>query len=310
MIDGECTYKKVFVIPANPSPSIQALNIPASPLPGCCSDFNLKVLADNSGNPLQNDVNTVIHWFDPIITGATMALKKWVNNAWISQATISDNTYGTYLPFGNFINIEGQNFISLKVSWANILTAFGTGTYKFTTSYVVPIFGNKSADSYEFCLQTYSAKLADNTVRLEYWITGVMGDIEDDTKIKDFGTMEVYNSFRLPGFFGYPKTTYKEDDIEYNTGQRDYVEDEQEPIFKLKLFLLPHFIHEILRTDFMMANERAITDYNSKNSGSYIQKFVRKNSGYEPGWYELQSNFASVELQFKQEFNRFRKLRN
>jgi hypothetical protein len=309
MIDGECTTQKVLLIPANPVPSSNVANIPVNPLPGCCSDFVIKVLADASGNALQNDVNTVVHWFEPIVTGASMVLKKWVNGAWADQAAITSSNYGTFNAFGYYVNNEDQNFISLKIEWSKVLALLGEGNYKVTTSYTVPIFGDQTVDSYEFCLQTYTPQLADGTVRLEYWLSGTTGDIEDDTKIKDFGTLSVYNSLRVKGFFGYPKSNYKEEDIQYGNGQSVYVEDEQLPAYKCKLLLLPFFIHEILRTDFMMADTLAVTDYNSKNNAFFVQKFVRKDSGYDPKWYELQSNLATVELQFKPQFNRTRKLR-
>ena len=59
----------------------------------------------------------------------------------------------------------------------------------------------------------------------------------------------------------------------------------------------------------MMADTLCVTDYNSQNNGTYIKKYLRKDSGYEPEYYELQSNFSSVELTFRPQFNRHRKLR-
>lgn len=307
----ECITQKVYIIPANPVPVTVTPFVPENPLPGCCNDYVIPVLADATGKATQNDVSGFLWWFDSIVTAATMELKQWNGSAWITvvanlQAT---GSYGTPYLFGFYTNGQGQNFIGYKMNWAAVKALIGTGSYKVTVSYTVPVFGNSTKDSYEYCLQTYSPQLADGTVRLEYWLNGVTGDIEDDTKYKDFGTINWYNSLRVNGYFGYPKSTYKSDDIEYNNGQRLFVEDEQEPVYKLKLQLLPFFLHEIIRTDFMMADELAITDYNSKNNATYIQKYVRKDSGYEPSWYPMQSNLASVELQFKQAFNRFRKLR-
>lgn len=308
-LDGERVISKVSGINNNPMAAIGTVNIPANPLPGCCSDMSIKVLANTSSDTSENDVNTIIYLFEKITTSATMSLKKWVNNAWAVQATISDSTYGTYSSLGAFSNKSGQKIISLKLEWAAVLAAFGEGSYKVSTVFVVPVFGSDIIDSAEFCLKTYSPANADNTVKLEYWLSGQIGDIKDDAKVKDFGSLSVYNSLRLNGVFGYPKASYKEEDVKYDSGQAVFVEDEQEPVFKLKLLLLPFFIHEILRTEFMQANRMAITDFNSKNAGIFKQKFIRKNSGYDPEWYPLQSNFANVELEFTQEFNNFRKFR-
>lgn len=309
MLDGERSIRKMMCINQNAQRLATPVSIPANVNPGCCGDFVLNVLADSSSVESQNDKNTIINWFGPTTSGATLVLKKWVDGAWVDIETISNNKFGVYGAFGYFVNNEGQNFIKLEIDWSLVLDEEGEGTYKITTEYIDPIFGNDSFDSYEYCLKTYSQDAANGTVLLEYWMSGVTSDILDDTKIKDYGSQLIHNSFRLRGVFGYPKATYKEDDIEYNNGQRLFVEDEQTPTYKLNLLLIPFFIHEILRTDFMMADRLAITDYNSLNNGSYVKKYVRKDSGYEPGWYELQSNFASVELQFKQEFNRHRKLR-
>lgn len=312
-LDGTCATNKVMVITSNPVPGGSTAGLLPNPNPGCCGDYSLKVLADGSGNPTQNDLNTFIWWFDPIVTGATMALKKWnpTTGAWSVVDNLTSTACGLPNPFGSYVNNEGQNLIWFNMAWSNVLSLYGEGSYKVTCTYTIPIGSTSSVaiDSHEFCLKTYSPAMADGTVRLEYWLSGVTADIMDDSKIKDFGSLNIYNSLRLPGFFGYPKSGYKEEDIEYANGRREYVEDEQTPTYKLKLKLLPFFIHEIIRTDFMQADTLAITDYNSRNVNNYVQKFVRKDAGYEPKWYELQGNFASVELQFKQQINRTRKFR-
>ncbi|MES2287780.1 MAG: hypothetical protein V4547_18980 [Bacteroidota bacterium] len=305
----ECITQKVLTIPSNPAPTSTVPDVPLNPLPGCCNDFIIPVLANASGLALENDVTNFIYWFESITTAATLNLHKWNGSAWTSVDFLSNNDCGTYHAFNFFANDQGQKFIQYTMDWSKVLALYGTGSYKVIVSYVVPVFGTKIFDSYEYCLKTYSAQLAEGTVRLEYWLNGVTGDIEDDTKYKDFGTLNVYNSLRVKGFFGYPKSTYKSENVEYNNGQSLPVEDMQDPVFMLKLYLLPFFLHKIIETDFMMADRLAVTDYNSKNNATYIQKFVRKASGYEPKWYPMQSNLASVELQFKPESNRFRKLR-
>ncbi len=308
-IDGESITRQMLPIAASPVPNTSSATLPINPFPGCCNDSVLQVLADASGDPLKNDQSSVWWLFDPIVTGATLTLKKYINGTWTTQTTITDNTLGTYGAFGYFVNAEGQSLLSFQASWAAIRTTYGTGSYKFTCAYTVPIYGNQSVDSHEFCLRTYQSYYADGTVRLEYWLSGITGDTTDDTKIKDFGSLSIYNSLRLRGYFGYPKAGYTSDQMQLNSGKFLYVEDEQKPIYKMELLLIPAWIHEILRTDFMQADTLAITDYNAKNNLAFIQKYVRKESGYEPKWYELQSDFASVELSFSQQNNRFRKFR-
>ena len=311
----ECITQKVIIIPANPTPQTNTPNIPNSSLNECCSDCSINVLADNSGLPLQNDISGRLFWFDSFITGATLDLQKWVGSAFTTVATniTAVTTYGVGTSFNSFVNQEGQNLVGIQLDWAKIINLggnFGIGTYRIKVNSTIPVFGNQISYDLQFCLKTYSDVLADRTVRLEYWSNGITGDISDDTKFKDYGNINWYNSFRLRGYFGYPKGSYKEESIQYNTGEIKYVEDDQTPVYLLRLEMISFFIHEILRTDFMMADVMAITDYNSANNGTYIQKFVRKNSGYEPQWYELQSNLASIDLQFTPAFNRNRKLRS
>lgn len=306
-IEGECVKKTFFIL--KPSKPVVNLDIPVNPLPGCCNDYVIKALADGGNNTAQNDTNTIIYWFDPIIDTATMKLQKWVNGAWVDMPAITASNYGKYGEYGYYTNREGEKFISLEISWKNVYNLQGTGSYKVVTSYHSPIDGDQEIESYEYCLQRYTAFNAEGTVRLEYTLSGQTGDIADDTKIKDYGTLKVYNTLRVKGFFGYPKASYKEEKTEYNNGQWKYVEDEQTPVYSLKLLLLPFFIHEIIRTDFMMADIKAITDYNARNNGRFISKRVHKDSGYEPNWYKLGSNLATVDLQFTPEFNRFRKFR-
>ena len=109
--------------------------------------------------------------------------------------------------------------------------------------------------------------------------------------------------------FGFPVSTYEQDLIQYQNGQRLYVEDEQEPEYVLKLVPTAAFIHTIMRTDVMQADTTLITDYNANNPELWVQKAVKKNSEYAPNWNKLTNKLASVEVKFIQEFNNLKKLR-
>lgn len=307
-LDGECTVRKFTMIGSS---SIVAVNDSILPNPnnGCCDDPILNVLADSSGKKIQNDVNTPFWAFEKTVTAATIKMYKLVNSAWVLQATIFDNTYGTYGAFGYYTNSLGQKFISLRISWAAVLAAKGAGMFKFTCEYIDGINGNGSIDSYKYCLKEYSAYEAEGTIRLEYWLSGVTEDIFDDTKIKDLGTLVIYNTIRIIGFFGYPKSAYKSEYIEYQNGQSQFVEDRREPTYEMEIKFAPEFIHAIVRTDFMMADQLAVTDYNSRNNASYVTKYLIKDSEYSPEYYRLQSNNAPVSLKFKPQNNRSRKFR-
>ena len=196
-----------------------------------------------------------------------------------------------------------------QMKWASVLTAYGTGSYRVQFNFTVPILGNTTIYSNEYCLQTYSAKLADETLRLEYWMNGITGDPNDDTLVRDFSTINWYASLRVPGFFGYPKSETKREYVQSNGGQSKYTDMEKTPTYQMETKLILPFIHSFIENDFLMADRLCVTDYNSFNNETWVQKFVTPTSGYDPGWYELQALKASVELTFTNETNRYRKLR-
>lgn len=310
MLDGERSIQKTICIPATSVP-VTPPAIAKNNSPFFCNDFILQVLADNTGIPAQNDISTVLWYFGITTTAATITIYKLVNNSWVSQTVLSTSnvTYGTFNQFGYFVNNENQSFISLQVDWSLMLAAFGIGSYKFTCSYTDSILGNGIIDSFNYVLNTYTALRADGWMRFEYWLSGITENINDNTLIKDYGTLSIYNTIRVRGYFGFPKRPYKTDTIEYDNGQEVWVEDRAEPQFICQIKMTPEFIHEIIRTDFMMADRRAITDYNSRNNHKYISQFVMKDSEYSPDYYPLQSYNSSVELKFKPETNLSRKFR-
>lgn len=307
----ECITQKVLLIRGQTSPNTLVPNIPVNPLPGCCNDFVLKVLADASGLPLQNDVSGRLFWFDSIITAGYLKLYKFVGGVWVVEIAdmTANSSCGTPYAFNFFTNIDGQKFLGYKMDWASVKANHGLGSYKIQVNYTDPIQGALSFYDYEFCLQAYSKQLAEGTVRIESWMNGITGDIEDDTKYKDFGNLNWYNSIRINGWFGFPTSEFKKENTQYNTGRFWNVEFDKTPMFYAHLRQLPFFIHQIIE-DFIMGDRLAITDYNSKNLTNAIQKFVIIESGYKPDYKKLQSNLSSVELQFSPETNRFRKLRS
>jgi ABC-type antimicrobial peptide transport system permease subunit len=163
--------------------------------------------------------------------------------------------------------------------------------------------------SYEYCLKTYSPYLANGTIRVEYYLNGTLGVNNNDFTTKDLGTLNWYNSFRLAGYFTYVESTYTEERVLYNTGERLFVSDEQEPEYRMQLKQQPEFLHNVFRTDVMQADDVYITDYNSRLPINLITKNVYKNSSYSPRWNFLKSKLASVEVKWKQKFNNHKKLR-
>lgn len=312
-LDGDIGIIKSLAIP-NTGSIVSAAPALINAPPGFCNDYVLNILADQTGTSSQNDVSTVLWYFGSTTTAATLILYKWNGTSWVNQAAIDDNDYGTFSSFGTFVNKENQSFIYFQANWALIQAAFGNGFFKVTVSYTDSILGNGTIDSYTFNLQLYSAARADGSIRLEYWLSGITEDITNDTLIKDYsdktaGAFTIYNNLRVKGWFGFPKSTYKSDTIEYDNGQEIWVEDRREPIYQCQIKMTQEFVHKIIRTDFMMADQLAITDYNSRNAEKYITKYVIKDSEYSPEYYPLLNISSPVLLKFKPQFNRSRKFR-
>jgi len=303
-------FKRKFLLVGQPSfPTIPTPNIPEVSL-GCCSDFVLKVLADDSGEPLQNDRSGFLWWFGQTVTASAIVLQKNVGGVWTMVTSLDGlTTYGTPYDFGFFVNDANESFVGYQLDWSKVLDLHGEGSYRiqcvtldFTAT---PAFYY----SYEYCLKTYLPVRANGTIRVEYYLNGTLGVNNNDFATKDLGVLNWYNSFRLAGYFTYVESTYTEERVLYNTGERLFVSDEQEPEYRMQLKQQPEFLHDVFRTDVMQADDVYITDYNSRLPINLITKNVYKNSSYSPRWNFLKSKLASVEVKWKQKFNNHKKLR-
>lgn len=308
-MSGTVFYNLFYLIKEDPTGEINAPELPENPNDPCCKDESLKVLADvDSEDPLRNDVSGFLWWFNSAVTGATLELWQWNGSAYAKVDDLNNDDYGTFYDFAFFTNDQNENFIGYQLNWQDVLDAHGEGGYLIKCFATMAYGANAELISYPYCLKTYTPYRADGTVRLEYFLNGQMGDVNNDRKFKDFGTINWYNSFRLPGNFGFPKSEYKNEFLRYDTGEEVWTESSQEQIYSLSLKFISAYLHNILKTDFMQADNRFITDYNKFNPETYNQKCVIPNSNYEPTWNKG-NKLAPVTLTFKNGFNNFNKLR-
>jgi len=308
---GNVGFEIFKLIKENPIPEVPTLDLPANTLFSCCSDFSLKVLATTDTNDeYKNDRSSFIYWFDPVVSAAVLVLQRYQNGDYEQVALLNDATYGTAYLYGFFTNVDGDKFVGYQLDWKEVLIAFGEGSYRVVCKITLSYGGTGEKASNEFCLKTYSPILADVTVRLEYYLNGITADIDFDYKRKNFGELNWFNQLRLPGFFGYPSSEYETTTIMYNDGQQPFVEDNMVEEYNLMLKPLPYFVHNILKTDFMMADSAFVTDYNSRNNSTFVKKQVIKKSGYAPKWSMLRAMLAPIELKFNPYFNNNKKFRN
>lgn len=311
MANFEYIVKKKFYKVAGAT-TMPAIDLPPDHLHKCCSDYVLKVLAYtiDASDELKNDKSGFLYWFNNTVNAVVLTLEKRINGAWVFSSTLNGTEgYGTFFSYGFFVNQSGESFIGYQLLWNSVLSDTGPGLYRVSCAATDFAANITTYTTPSYCLQEYTPGRANGTVRIEYNLNGVMGINSDDTIIKDLGTLNWYNAYRLPGYFGFVEREYTQEEIQYNNGQRDYVISEQEPEYTLKLKPVPFFVHDVMGTDVMQADRTLITDYNNRNVTNYILKDVRKNSGYKPEYLPLQSKLAGVEVKFGQRYNNLKHTR-
>lgn len=279
--------------------------LPANRLNDCCGAFSFKALAMmEGGDQFTNDKNEFYFYFGLGVATAEMSLEKFNGVAFADLATLDNDDYGTFKELGFFTNSFNQNFTSYILDWQLVLQEFGTGSYRIKCA-----TASGNVYSREYCLNEYTSDRANGTVRVEFLLNDIIGDTSNDYSQRDFGTENIFQQYRFNGFFDYTKSGYENDYIQYQNGQNKWVSSTQEPEYRLSLQRLPFFVHDLLRVDMMQCESVKITDYNSENSTTWVNKEVQPNSEYAPQFFALQSKLASVEIQFKQFVNNLKKYR-
>lgn len=294
----------VYMIKENPVDEV--IPIIDSKTTDCDSAFIWRVLADSvTNNELRNDVNSFIWWFNKdAITTATLFLVKKDG----TEIDLTSNTsYGTPYNYGFFINNNNDKHVAYSIEWRKVLIALGECVYTVKCVVTNVFGGSQTLFSEPYCLKQYTNSRADCTVRVEYYINGILGRNDVDNKFRDFGTLNWYNQHRFDGEFHYNNSSYKEEEIQYINGEVINVEDEQTSEFSMFLKAIPFFKHNVLRSDILQSDKILVTDYNSKNTFNFHKKQVKRNSSYEPKWNILRTKLAPVEIKFKQSFNNLRK---
>ena len=207
-------------------------------------------------------------------------------NTWSDVATMG-NTYGTKYNY-NYFGSTHPYYFGFQLNWGAVLTLQGAGIYrvKLKTTLVYEQRNPKKKYckvSEPFRLLPFNCNVADVTVRFETTNTGNMGSHLSNGDVFDLCNMTLYDSIRLPGFFGHKKGSYSETILEYQTGLIDVVRDETVLKYNYQSRLLPQYIHDRFMVYGMMANALYVSDYNRSNSDYNIKQFrIHKAGNYEP----------------------------
>lgn len=297
---GEVIYQRFYLI----SEDVSAV----SPLPltsnsgECC--FVLPVFGETVvTDDLYNDFSSPLFFWGNGFSTANLVLQKYVNGAWADQDDLDNNTYGTYYAFGFWYNSYQQSAVGYNLEWRLVLAAFGEGNYR-VKSVGTPLITGSGVTKYslEYCLKEYKEHRADNTVRIDYLLNGIMGDPEDDRKRKDFGVINWSASVRLPdSVFGYDTSSTEKEYVKYQNGEMKWLRDSQIEEYMLKTGRFPNEVHSLIKKEILQADEIKITDFNINNPTRHKERYVIFNGGYEPDW-AYGTMLAPVEIKFQQAY--------
>jgi hypothetical protein len=304
-MDGEVALQYLYTLPT-PTSSEPTLLLPNSNLDDCCGDFKTLVLAyDDGSDAMKNDFTSFLNLCSPTTSDAVYKIYK----DGVLKATLSGTTYGVNYAFG-FDSIGVQKFVGYKIEWYKILALWGSGIYQIELNVTDAMLGNSSTFSDEYKLCEYRADRAEQTIRLDWWQSGTIGSMTNQKLLKQYSDLYWHQQIRLPGFFGYPETDGTKENVQYWNGQREWVTDEQEPIYKLKTKRIPSNLQTLLRVEVMTADACKVTDYNSKNAQKWVDFDVKFEPKHTPNWKPLISKLSDVELSCTQRFNNYRKHRS
>lgn len=303
-MDGETAIQYLYTLPSDNAVE-PTLTLPNSGLDDCCKDFKTMVLANDGVDNLQNDITSFINLCSPTASAAAYKLYK----DGVLKATFTNNSYGVYYAFG-FTQLGVQKYIAYKVEWYKVLQAFGDGIYQISLSITDAMLGNTEVYSDEYKLCEYRPDRAEQTIRLDWWTSGTIGDYNDYELRKNYSTLNWHNQLRLGGFFGYPTPELTTEYVRYWNGDNAWTKTELNEVFSIKTKRIPFYIYQILTKEVMFSDSCTITDYNSKNNASWIDFEIKFDSGVQkPNWKPLVSKLADIEMLCSPRYNNFKKHR-
>ena len=302
---GECIFENFKVISSNPTDPTNALDLPKSSNYDCC--YTLPVLAELVvTSPYNNDKSSVIWFYDNGYSAAAMELEQYISGVWTKVADLNDNTYGTFYDYGFKTNTLSEKLMGFEIDWQLVLVGIGEGSFRVKTV-ETNIFGTTNKYSLEWCLKIYTPERANNTIRIDWYISNLIGDSSNDEKVRDFTDTNWFNQIRLEGWFGSDSAEYEKEFVRYQTGQKVWIKDELTKNYKCEIDRVPNYVHTLLSQEVFQADSILITDYNTENPIQHLDRKVKLTSAYEPRW-DKRSKYAGVELTFTNEYkNNIRK---
>ncbi len=303
-MNGTSNFQAFTIIRNNPNATTSVVNSVANN-GECC--FLLPALAE-IGTPtseLKNDKHSVIWFFDNGFTFAELILQKLVNGVYTDIFPLSfDNTYGTNFVYGFYETIYAEKSIGYLLDWNLVLNDLGEGEYRIKCNATQIDSTIKNYYSFEFCLKEYTESRANKTTRLDWYKNGNSGSLIDDTRKVDYGTLNYYNSVRLPkSYFGKTQIKQEKNYTKYQSGEQVWIKDSIDFDYTLQVNQIPTWLSDFISLDANVNSEMYITDYNIRNEYRFTKKAITctgVSNTYSDG-----STNITVEYNYKPLFNNF-----
>jgi hypothetical protein len=302
LILGESIKQDFTVISKSPVKSLTASDIITQQDSSVCCVDPLIALAEASfTNVFYNDSHSVSFDWNNNFVSAVMYLEKYVNGAW-SPTILNSTAYGTLYSFGHYVTIYSENKIGYEITWALVLAGLGEGHYRVRCTGTTMTGATYNKYSLQFKLLTYTSDRANETVRIEWWLNGNVGDQTNDLIKKDYGTLNWYNQLRLSkSKFGFDETETAFEGVKYQDGKVVWLKKSDIEKYTLKTGLLDNDVRRYLLYDVLNGDEIRITDFNQINANDHVKRYVNYKGGFKVNYIDG-NILASCEISLEQAY--------
>jgi hypothetical protein len=232
----------------------------------CC--IHQLVLADNTGTVHQNDVSGFMFQ----VAAATDTLDMYLDKNGVQVAQLNTSTLGTYYALGSIVYYSDQSLLTGYIlEWSKVLAIHGIGNYQVRVVYNT-FSGATTESSNIFTLRTFTASIANGTIRIESYMDGYIMKDRINYKGLNFPDM-----LRVRGFFGNPEEkieTTNDVYANYLGNKRVIVQRKvnQFDIYPFETLPVPKCVADKIRYYHFLGNTVYISDYNILNYDYNLQK--------------------------------------
>jgi hypothetical protein len=279
--------------------------IPLAPIRGQMGDceFSLPALAEigSKTNALYNDFFNFIAFFPRQATTLVARLQT-------PNGEVPITGLGTVTTLGYFTNSLGQKPAAINIDWHSVLNTVGSGCYRLILR---ASFGSRTLEfkSFQFKVLPFNEYTSEESVRIDWTITGKAGDPNNPKNVRDFANEQFVNCIRLPyALFGKDDSESEQENVRYQNGQKLYVGQNRRVKYTLETGFYPYAVHNFIQFDTLMGNKVTITDFNTENPTLHTETPVSTFGNYEPTWV-VGSVTAKAVIECESEFDNHYKFR-